>query len=54
LLPFNSEEALVADTRAGITPAQMVEQKLLALLKRSPVLVSHTQSTTDSRSRGRS
>ena len=27
-----SEEVLVADPRGGLTPAQMVEQKLLALL----------------------
>jgi hypothetical protein len=53
LLPVTSEEALVADIRAGVTPSQMVEQKLRAILKRNPALVSHTQSTNDSRPRGR-
>jgi hypothetical protein len=44
---FTSEEALVCDARAGMTPAQMVEQKLLALLKGGPLLVSQTQSCSD-------
>jgi hypothetical protein len=48
LLPvFISEEALVRDARAGMTPAQMVEQKLLAFLKGGPSLVSQTQSCSD-------
>jgi hypothetical protein len=36
-----TEEALVADARAGLTPAQMVERKLASLLKSQPVPVSH-------------
>jgi hypothetical protein len=35
------EEALVADDRAGLTPAQMVERKLVSLLKMNPLPVSH-------------
>ena len=38
LLP--AEETLVADARAGLTPSQLVEQKLLAALKAHPVLAS--------------
>ena len=37
------EEILVADDRAGLTPSQHVEQKLIGILKSSPVLVSHVQ-----------
>ncbi len=36
-----AEEALVADPRAGLTPAQMVEHKLASLLKSQPLPVSH-------------
>jgi hypothetical protein len=36
-----TEEALVADDRAGLTPAQMVERKLASLLKSKPLPVSH-------------
>ena len=32
---MESEETLVHDARAGVTPAQMVEHKLMALLKNS-------------------
>lgn len=35
-----SEEALVADTRAILTPAQMVERKLISLLKGNPLPIS--------------
>jgi hypothetical protein len=34
------EESLVTDVRAGLTPAQMVERKLLSLLKSNPQPVS--------------
>jgi len=40
-LPEVLEEALVADARAHLTPAQMVERKLLFLLKSNPLPVSH-------------
>ena len=36
-----AEEALVADARAGLTPAQMVERKLASLLRSQPLPVSH-------------
>jgi len=39
--PEPLEESLVADARAGLTPAQMVERKLVALLKSNPLPVSH-------------
>lgn len=37
------EETLVADTRSCLTPSQQVEQKLIGILKASPVMVSHVQ-----------
>jgi hypothetical protein len=37
------EEALVADSRAGVTPAEMVERKLAGLLKTNPLLISQAQ-----------
>jgi hypothetical protein len=37
----------VADARASLTPAEMVERKLANLLKRNPLPVSHRM--TDSR-----
>jgi hypothetical protein len=36
-----TEESLVEDVRAGLTPSQMVERKLVSLLKSSPLPVSH-------------
>ena len=38
-----SEEALVTDARAGLTPAQMVERKLVSLLHSAPLPVSQLQ-----------
>jgi hypothetical protein len=38
-------EALVTDARAGLTPAQMVERKLVSLLRSTPLPVSQLQST---------
>ncbi len=35
-----AEERLVADDRAGLTPSQMVERKLVGLLKSTPLPVS--------------
>lgn len=37
------EETLVADSRGALTPSQQVEQKLIGMLKASPLLVSHMQ-----------
>jgi len=42
-VPFAAEEVLVRDARAGLTPAQMVERKLISLLKGAPLPVSHLQ-----------
>ena len=39
------EECLILDKRAGQTPAQFVECKLLALLKAAYVPISHLQET---------
>jgi hypothetical protein len=39
-----AEEILVADDRAGLTPSQLVEQKLVRLLKRNPLPVSQMNS----------
>jgi hypothetical protein len=50
--PGLTEEALVADARAGVTPAQMVERKLASLLKSQPLPVSHLM-TARRTSRGR-
>jgi hypothetical protein len=43
--PTGGEETLVPDRRAGLTPAQIVEQKLVALLKATPLPVSQMQSS---------
>lgn len=37
------EETLVADRRGALTPSQQVEEKLVGMLKASPVMVSHVQ-----------
>jgi hypothetical protein len=37
------DETLVEDTRSCLTPSQQVEQKLIGLLKTSPLMVSHMQ-----------
>lgn len=38
--PTAGEEMLVVDSRAQLTPAQMVERKLLGLMKAAPLPVS--------------
>lgn len=37
------DEILVEDQRSTLTPSQQVEQKLIGLLKTSPLMVSHVQ-----------
>jgi hypothetical protein len=37
------EETLVTDDRSCLTPSQQVEQKLIGILKASPLMVSHVQ-----------
>ena len=41
--PVAAEETLVADSRAGLTPAEMVERKLASLLESVPLPVSQLQ-----------
>jgi hypothetical protein len=48
------EESLVADGRADLTPAQMVERKLLSLLKGKALPLSHMQMVRALRGRGTS
>ena len=43
LLPRAEEETLVAHDRGDLTPSQQVEQKLIGMLKESPLLVSQVQ-----------
>jgi hypothetical protein len=38
-----AEEALVSDARAGLTPAQLVERKLVSMLPSEPLPVSRLQ-----------
>ena len=38
-----SEESLVHDARAGLTPAQMVEQKLVSLLQSAQLPLSRME-----------
>lgn len=35
------EETLIADARAGLTPSQLVERKLISVLRGGPLPVSH-------------
>jgi hypothetical protein len=44
--PAVTEEVMVADVRAGLTPAQMVERKLVSLLKATPLPMSRLQTTS--------
>jgi hypothetical protein len=37
------EETLVADSRASLSPSQQVEQRLIGMLKTSPLMVSQVQ-----------
>ena len=41
--PLTAEEVMVADVRAGLTPAQMVERKLFSMLRSTPLPVSRLQ-----------
>ena len=40
-----SEDTLVSDARAGLTPAQLVERKLVSLLPSTPLPVSRLRPT---------
>ncbi len=48
------EEAMVIDDRARLTPSQMVENKLVTLLRGSTLPVSHLQSRSFGRGRAQS
>src|SRR5262245_25825637 len=41
--PLDGDETFVTDDRAGLSPAQHVERRLVDLLKTSPIFVSHVQ-----------
>jgi len=43
LLPREEEEILVEDGRSSLTTSQQVEQKLIGMLKASPLMVSQVQ-----------
>lgn len=40
---WEADETLVADGRDALSPSEHVEQKLISLLKESPLLVSQVQ-----------
>jgi hypothetical protein len=44
-----SEEVLVPDTRARLTPSQMVDRKLISMTETCPLLVSHLQDSVKRR-----
>lgn len=41
--PAHGEETEVADVRAGLSPSQQVERRVIRLLANAPVLVSQMQ-----------
>jgi hypothetical protein len=45
-----AEESLVSDDRGGMTPAEHVERKLVALLRNTPMRVSQLQGGRERRS----
>jgi hypothetical protein len=45
-----AEESLISDDRAGLTPAEHVERKLVALLRNTPLRVSQLQRGHERRS----
>ena len=50
--PFPLDEALVVDSRASLRPAQLVERKLMSLLKSVYLPVSHVRTTALCKARG--
>ena len=52
--PFESEETLIADNRADLGPAKLVENKLSTLLGERPLPVSHVRMAPRLGGRGRS
>ncbi len=49
-IAVEAEECLVSDDRAGLTPAEHVERKLVALLRSTPLRVSQLQHGRERRS----
>jgi hypothetical protein len=47
--PIAAEEILVADARGALTPAQMVERKLVSMLQSAPLPVSRLQESSAQR-----
>jgi hypothetical protein len=47
----DGDETLIVDARGGLTPSQVVENKLMRLLDAAPLLVSHVQFIRFSRTR---
>jgi hypothetical protein len=45
-----AQEDLVSDARAGLTPAQLVERKLVSMLRSGPLPVSRLQGPSRPRS----
>jgi hypothetical protein len=45
-----AEECLISDDRAGLTPSEHVERKLVALLQSTPMRVSQLQEGRERRS----
>jgi hypothetical protein len=50
--PFAVDEALIVDARASLRPAQIVERKLMSLLKSVYLPVSHVRTTALCNARG--
>jgi hypothetical protein len=42
---YKNDDVLVPDARAQLTPAQMVERKLVSTLQRCPLMVSQLQTS---------
>jgi hypothetical protein len=47
-----TEETLVTDSRAGLSPAQMVERRLASLLQNAPPPAGRSQHRGSQRARG--
>lgn len=47
--PFVPQEKLVNDDRAGLTPSQLVERKLIAMLRSDILPASHLQVSRERR-----
>ena len=42
---YKNDDVLIPDARAQLTPAQMVERKLVSTLQRCPLMVSQLQTS---------